>query len=52
MALALESMRDITTSAELSRVDFHGLEFDSRIQGDLLVIMLDKSATLQLSLVE
>ena len=44
MALALESMGDITASAELSRVDFHGLEFDSRIQGGILVIILDKFA--------
>ena len=44
MAFALESMGNITASAELSRVDFHGMEFDSRIQGDILVIMLDKFA--------
>lgn len=37
VSLAMESIGDITASAELSRVDVQGLEFDSRIQGGILV---------------
>ena len=34
---AMEAMGDITASAEVSRVDVRGVEFDSRIQGGILV---------------
>lgn len=37
ISLAMESIGDITASAELSRVDVQGIEFDSRIQGGILV---------------
>ena len=33
----MEAMGDITASAEVSRVDVRGVEFDSRIQGGILV---------------
>jgi xanthine/uracil permease len=33
----MEAIGDITASAEVSKVDVHGLEFDSRIQGGILV---------------
>ncbi|KAK7459665.1 hypothetical protein VKT23_009646 [Stygiomarasmius scandens] len=36
VSLAMEAMGDITASAEVSRVDVRGLEFDSRIQGGIL----------------
>ncbi len=37
VALAMEAIGDITASAELSRLPVVGEEFDSRIQGGLLV---------------
>ncbi|KIJ48468.1 hypothetical protein M422DRAFT_162709 [Sphaerobolus stellatus SS14] len=36
ISLAMEAMGDITASAEVSRVDVRGIEFDSRIQGGIL----------------
>ncbi|KAH9475057.1 Uric acid-xanthine permease [Psilocybe cubensis] len=36
ISLAMEAMGDITASAEVSRVDVRGVEFDSRIQGGIL----------------
>jgi xanthine/uracil permease len=33
----MEAIGDITASAEVSKVDVRGLEFDSRIQGGILV---------------
>ncbi|CAK5272465.1 unnamed protein product [Mycena citricolor] len=36
ISLAMEAMGDITASAEASKVDVRGLEFDSRIQGGVL----------------
>lgn len=33
----MEAVGDITASAEVSRVEVDGLEFDSRIQGGILV---------------
>jgi xanthine/uracil permease len=32
----MEAIGDITASAEVSRVDVRGVEFDSRIQGGVL----------------
>jgi xanthine/uracil permease len=32
----MEAIGDITASAEVSRVDVRGIEFDSRIQGGVL----------------
>lgn len=32
----MEAIGDITASAEVSRVDVRGLEFDSRVQGGVL----------------
>ncbi|KAJ7172895.1 xanthine/uracil permease [Mycena crocata] len=36
VSLAMEAIGDITASAEVSKVDVRGLEFDSRIQGGVL----------------
>ncbi|TFK43056.1 xanthine/uracil permease [Crucibulum laeve] len=36
VSLAMEAIGDITASAEVSRVEVEGLEFDSRIQGGIL----------------
>ncbi|KAJ7664406.1 xanthine/uracil permease [Mycena polygramma] len=36
VSVAMEAIGDITASAEVSRVDVRGLEFDSRIQGGIL----------------
>ncbi|KAJ7666643.1 xanthine/uracil permease [Mycena polygramma] len=36
ISVAMEAIGDITASAEVSRVDVRGLEFDSRIQGGIL----------------
>ncbi|KAF8963237.1 permease family-domain-containing protein [Flammula alnicola] len=36
ISLTMEAIGDITASAEASRVDVRGLEFDSRIQGGIL----------------
>ncbi|KZT57287.1 xanthine/uracil permease [Calocera cornea HHB12733] len=36
ISLAMEAIGDITASAEVSRVEVEGLEFDSRIQGGVL----------------
>ncbi|KAJ7820704.1 permease family-domain-containing protein [Mycena olivaceomarginata] len=36
VSLAMEAIGDITASAEVSRVDVQGLEFDSRVQGGVL----------------
>ncbi|KAJ6620131.1 xanthine/uracil permease [Mycena sp. CBHHK59/15] len=36
ISLAMEAIGDITASAEVSRVDVQGIEFDSRIQGGVL----------------
>ncbi|KAJ7866486.1 xanthine/uracil permease [Mycena leptocephala] len=36
ISLAMEAIGDITASAEVSKVDVRGLEFDSRIQGGIL----------------
>ncbi|KAJ7219628.1 xanthine/uracil permease [Mycena rebaudengoi] len=36
VSLAMEAIGDITASAEVSRVDVRGIEFDSRIQGGVL----------------
>lgn len=37
VSLAMEAIGDITASAEVSRLSVVGLEFDSRIQGGILV---------------
>lgn len=37
VSLAMEAIGDITASAEVSRLDVDGVEFDSRIQGGVLV---------------
>lgn len=37
VSLAMEAIGDITASAEVSRVEVDGPEFDSRIQGGVLV---------------
>ena len=37
VSLAMEAIGDITASAEVSRVAVHGEEFDTRIQGGVLV---------------
>ena len=37
VSLTMEAIGDITASAELSRVDVDGPEFDTRIQGGVLV---------------
>ena len=37
VSLAMEAIGDITASAEVSRVQVDGEEFDSRIQGGILV---------------
>jgi len=37
VSLAMEAIGDITASAEVSRLEVQGLEFDSRIQGGVLV---------------
>ena len=37
VSLAMEAIGDTTASAEVSRVDVDGPEFDSRIQGGVLV---------------
>ncbi len=37
VSVAMEAIGDITASAEVSRVAVDGLEFDSRIQGGVLV---------------
>ncbi|KAJ3911707.1 xanthine/uracil permease [Lentinula edodes] len=36
VSLAMEAIGDITASAECSRVDVRGIEFDSRVQGGVL----------------
>ncbi|KAF8885800.1 xanthine/uracil permease [Infundibulicybe gibba] len=36
ISLAMEAIGDITASAEVSRLDVRGVEFDSRIQGGIL----------------
>ncbi|KAJ7654067.1 xanthine/uracil permease [Mycena polygramma] len=36
ISLAMEAIGDITASAEVSRVDVRGIEFDSRVQGGVL----------------
>ncbi|KIK70003.1 hypothetical protein GYMLUDRAFT_534739 [Collybiopsis luxurians FD-317 M1] len=36
VSLSMEAIGDITASAEVSRVDVRGIEFDSRVQGGLL----------------
>ncbi|KAJ3992202.1 permease family-domain-containing protein [Lentinula boryana] len=36
ISLAMEAIGDITASAECSRVDVRGIEFDSRVQGGVL----------------
>jgi hypothetical protein len=33
----MEAIGDITASAEVSRVDVHGHEFETRLQGGILV---------------
>lgn len=40
VSLAMEAIGDITASAEVSRVSVVGEEFDSRIQGGVLVSIL------------
>lgn len=40
VSLAMEAMGDITASAEVSRVAVEGEEFESRIQGGVLVSIL------------
>lgn len=44
VSLAMEAMGDITASAEVSRVAVEGVEFESRIQGGVLVgfFLLDR----------
>lgn len=37
VSLAMEAIGDITASAEVSRVEVDGEDFDSRIQGGVLV---------------
>ncbi len=37
VSLAMEAIGDITASAEVSRVEVEGKEFESRIQGGVLV---------------
>lgn len=37
VSLAMEAIGDITASAEVSRVEVEGEDFDSRIQGGVLV---------------
>lgn len=37
MSLAMEATGDITASAEVSRLPVDGIEFDSRVQGGILV---------------
>ncbi|KAJ3773644.1 xanthine/uracil permease [Lentinula raphanica] len=37
VSLAMEAIGDITASAECSRVDVNGIEFDSRVQGGVLL---------------
>jgi len=37
VSLAMEAIGDITASAEVSRLPVHGEEFDTRIQGGILV---------------
>lgn len=37
VSLAMEAIGDITASAEVSRVEVEGQEFESRIQGGILV---------------
>lgn len=37
ISLAMEAIGDITASAEVSRVEVEGEEFESRIQGGVLV---------------
>jgi hypothetical protein len=37
VSLAMEAIGDITASAEVSRVEVDGVDFDSRIQGGVLV---------------
>ena len=37
VSLAMEAIGDITASAEVSRVEVDGPEFDTRIQGGVLV---------------
>lgn len=45
----MEAIGDITASAEASRVDVQGLEFDSRIQGGILVRALSLSRRLSIA---
>ena len=37
VSLAMEAIGDITAAAEVSRVEVEGPDFDSRIQGGVLV---------------
>ena len=37
VSLAMEAIGDVTASAEVSRLPVDGIEFDSRIQGGVLV---------------
>jgi len=37
VSLAMEAIGDITASAEVSQLPVHGEEFDTRIQGGILV---------------
>jgi xanthine/uracil permease len=39
VSVAMEAIGDITASAEVSRVEVDGEDFDSRIQGGVLVCM-------------
>lgn len=41
VSLAMEAIGDITASAEVSRVEVEGPDFDSRIQGGVLVSTLN-----------
>jgi uric acid-xanthine permease len=44
ISLAMEAIGDITASAEVSRVAVDGPEFDTRIQGGVLVRMIHSSS--------
>lgn len=48
VSLAMEAIGDITASAEVSRLEVDGPEFDSRIQGGVLVRPLIDNFRLQL----
>ena len=49
VSLAMEAIGDITASAEVSRVEVDGPEFDSRIQGGVLVRLFPPSLSFSLS---